>query len=588
MASYRKPTPRLNAQQVINILDSIDPNDSDIDAASTDEDPILSDADEVLQEFEQVDSSSDEQEPEPSTSSTKVLKKKSYFWTRQNFDPPETEFTGQLYTLPQDYEMPSPLHFFREFFTDDMVEELVANTNLYSVQKNNKCTNTNKKEVETFIGMFFRMGLARMAGTRCYWETDTRYSPVADVMSRNRFQLLLSTIHLVDNQQVSEEEKTDKLWKINPWLQKLRRNCLKVVPEEHNSIDEMMIPFKGKFSKIKQYIKGKPHPWGIKVWARTTPSGCLCDFEVYQGNRDRKEKSHLGVGADVVLRLCESLPSNIPGEQPFNYKITADNFFSGLPLVTSLQSVGLHYTGTVRPNRLPGSKLQTENEMKKKGRGSIDYNVERTSNIVAVRWFDTRAVTTISTYAGTEPINKVKRYDKSKKQYVQVDCPSVIKLYNEKMGGVDLLDCFLSKHTLRIRAKRWYIYIFWHTIRLMLVNAWLSYRRACTFLGMRKKDILNQRHFQAKVATLLIELHGQKRGRPSILAAEPVPKKRKHPQQVPDVAIRTDGYFHFPIKDEHRQRCKCCQQKTNTVCEKCFVHLCFTEQRNCFKAFHLN
>jgi hypothetical protein len=138
----------------------------------------------------------------------------------------------------------------------------------------------------------------------------------------------------------------------------------------------------------------------------------------------------------------------------------------------------------------------------------VDYNVEHSSNIVTVRWYATRAVTTISTYAGTEPLTKVKRYDKPKK-HAQVDCPSVIKLYNAKMGGVDLLDCYLSKYAVRIRAKRWYIYIFWHTIKLMLINAWLSYRRACTVLGMRKKDVLNQRHFQAKIATLLIELHGQ-------------------------------------------------------------------------------
>ncbi|KAJ8348384.1 hypothetical protein SKAU_G00269730 [Synaphobranchus kaupii] len=103
-------------------------------------------------------------------------------------------------------------------------------------------------------------------------------------MPRNRFQSLLSTIHFANNLTVSDEQKKDKLWKIRPWLDAFRENCLQIVPEEHNSVDEMMIPFKGKFSGIRQYMKGKPHPWGFKVWARTGISGIVCDFDVYQGS----------------------------------------------------------------------------------------------------------------------------------------------------------------------------------------------------------------------------------------------------------------------------------------------------------------
>ncbi|NAV92166.1 hypothetical protein FGF77_24480, partial [Salmonella sp. gx-f7] len=53
-----------------------------------------------------------------------------------------------------------------------------------------------------------------------------------------------------------QRQKKDKLWKLRPWLDSIREKCLLVVPEEHNSVDEMMIPFKGKFSSIKQYMRG--------------------------------------------------------------------------------------------------------------------------------------------------------------------------------------------------------------------------------------------------------------------------------------------------------------------------------------------
>jgi len=121
------------------------------------------------------------------------------------------------------------------------------------------------------------MGLVQMPGNRVYWENDTYYKPVAEVMSWNRFQLLLRSIHFVDNFCISDDQKKDKLWKIRPWLDKLRQNCQAVVPEEHNSVDEMTIAYKGRTSSIKQYIRAKPHPWGFKIWAQTTAAGILCD-----------------------------------------------------------------------------------------------------------------------------------------------------------------------------------------------------------------------------------------------------------------------------------------------------------------------
>lgn len=165
-----------------------------------------------------------------------------------------------------------------------MVQALADHTNQYSCQKNGSSINTDTKEIEQMMGMYLKMGIVQMAGVRMYWEADTRYSPVSDVMSRNRFQSLLTSLHFVDNLTVSDmEQNSDKLWKLRPWLDAFRQRCLQVVPEEHNSVDEMMIPFRGKFSSIKQYMRGKPNPWGFKLWVRTGVSGILCDFDVYQG-----------------------------------------------------------------------------------------------------------------------------------------------------------------------------------------------------------------------------------------------------------------------------------------------------------------
>ena len=71
---------------------------------------------------------------------------------------------------------------------------------------------------------------------------------------------LTSFLHLCNNLSVTLEEKGDKLWKLRPWLNELRNSFLAIpAEEEYNSVDEIMVDFKGKHS-IKQYIHGKPNP----------------------------------------------------------------------------------------------------------------------------------------------------------------------------------------------------------------------------------------------------------------------------------------------------------------------------------------
>ena len=124
--------------------------------------------------------------------------------------------------------------------------------------------------MEQVIGMFLRIGIVRMPGLRVYWDQETRYGPVADIMSRNRFQLLLTVIYFIDKICLCLKTKRRQISCGKcPRLTKVRSNCLQVTGEEKNAINEMMVQFKGRYSGIKQYMRGKPHLWGFKIWCRT-------------------------------------------------------------------------------------------------------------------------------------------------------------------------------------------------------------------------------------------------------------------------------------------------------------------------------
>lgn len=72
--------------------------------------------------------------------------------------------------------------------------------------------------------------------------------------------------------------------------------------------------------------------------------------------------------------------------------------------------------------------------------------------------------------------------------------------------GVDLLDSFVAKYKFPMKSHRWFIYIFWHTIALTVINAWLLYKQECKAINMPKREILNRRKFPAQLASALILL----------------------------------------------------------------------------------
>lgn len=103
------------------------------------------------------------------------------------------------------------------------------------------------------------MGLSGIVTAPSYkmcWSCATRYSSIADVMPRNRFQEIKSNVHFNNSSNMlpRTDPEYDKLFKTRPFLDAIRGNFLKVNPEEHNAIDQVLIPSQS-YNSIIQYIK---------------------------------------------------------------------------------------------------------------------------------------------------------------------------------------------------------------------------------------------------------------------------------------------------------------------------------------------
>ena len=70
-------------------------------------------------------------------------------------------------------------------------------------------------------------------------------------------------------------------------------------PGQNLCVDETLYPFRGH-CKFRQYMKSKPARYGIKYWAiGCVESGYLCDFKVYLGKADEKDKKAVKLGESV-------------------------------------------------------------------------------------------------------------------------------------------------------------------------------------------------------------------------------------------------------------------------------------------------
>ncbi|KAJ8940340.1 hypothetical protein NQ318_011323, partial [Aromia moschata] len=198
-----------------------------------------------------------------------------------------------LTQIVKDLSEVTPYNLFKLLITDDITEtHLFFQTNLYpqqNFQKNNKIYKpTDSAEINTFIGINLLMGMKQLPSYRDYWSTrlilhDPYISKLTTVHRRNsnnflRFGWLLSNVHLNDNNLMPGRNSNnfDKLYKVRPFLEKLRTNfkmCLNL--DKNLAVDESMIKLK--------YMPGKPVKRGYKVWMIANETGYCWDFDIYTG-----------------------------------------------------------------------------------------------------------------------------------------------------------------------------------------------------------------------------------------------------------------------------------------------------------------
>jgi hypothetical protein len=172
-----------------------------------------------------------------------------------------------------------------------------------------------------------------------------------------RFEQILRAVHFV-NLNDPNLNKTDRFHKLGIILPQILTNFRRVVaPGEFLTLDEQLMPYKGKLS-IKQYNPKKRGRFGVKSFIlMDCEHRYVLDILPYQGKSTAISNANwistYGFGGAAVLTLLKK------GYFMKSHRVILDNYFQSPVLAKALVLKKTYILGTVRKDRKFMPKFQS-------------------------------------------------------------------------------------------------------------------------------------------------------------------------------------------------------------------------------------
>lgn len=476
-------------------------------------------------------------------------------------------YTGGNPNVVQELQGQDPIAFFKHFIDDEVVTLLVTETNRFAAQNTaagaanrtksrmTKWVDTNNTEMQKFLGITMWMGLMQLPQLRDYWSTNMLYeNGIPKIMSRNRFEMLLSMFHICDNEQ--PRLPNDRLFKISNLLAILQPKFKEsYIPEELVCIDESNVPFRGRIH-FRQYIPNKRHRYGIKVFKLCVSGGYTWSFKIYTGKEERADDT--SVAEKVVTDLMDGLLDS-------GRTLYTDNWYTSVSLSKKLVARNTHLVGTLRANRKNNPPDVVKAKLKR-GEVVAQQNEDKT---VVLKWRDKRDILMLSTKHDDSLVSFVHRGQEIRK-------PATVVEYNHGKAFIDLSDQMAAYAPYVRRTVKWYKRLAFHLLTsTTVVNALHLYNKVNT----KKMGIIK---FKEAIIQSLVRPNTMPIDRPS-------PSRQKHLLKEAEGQKRVTRKRCSPCyKTMSRQRdaafARKNAKKVNTFCETCKIPMCLS----CFQKHEPN
>ncbi|XP_067123686.1 piggyBac transposable element-derived protein 4-like, partial [Centruroides vittatus] len=337
-----------------------------------------------------------------------------------------------------------PLAYFLLFFDLDIMTSIVTETNRFSMQQARASTDTwelvSMEEMFIFLTICIMEGILHKPDEKMNWSRNELFitPSFGKLMTKKRFLSIKKYLHFSNTDTFDPETHPNpKLNKIWPIIEKLHFKFSSLyTPEENITVDESLLLYKGRLS-WKQYIPSKRARFGIKFYNLCeSSSGYLWNFIIYTGKGTilNEKYKDMPLTTQIVLTLIDPLLGK-------GYCLTTDNYYTSPQLADHLVSCQTDFCGTLRVTR-----RDVPNEIQSKKLKKGETVAMKRGKVLIQKWQDKRTVTMLSTFHSPKMINTKTRSG------IEIIKPECVLDYNQRMGGVDLLDQHL--HDYPVTRKR--------------------------------------------------------------------------------------------------------------------------------------
>jgi hypothetical protein len=326
------------------------------------------------------------------------------------------------------------------------------------------------------------MGIKKEPARQHYWSKSEflKCSVITKVMSCRRWEAITRCVHLVDNAKVIRDNRQpgyDKLAKCRWFVEAFNKKATELYNHEsYITIDECIIPYKGKYCDIRMFLRNKPIRFSIKVWcAASSKSWYVSNMQVYMEKGTQMYKE--GMGYEVVTSLVRGLENRW-------HTIVCDNLFTSSRLFHDLFADGFWATGTMKMNRigLPRALGLHKGEIGK--RGALVLKMHRHRQMTAVSWQDSDLVSMLSTSKDAwHPNLNVLCREKGRRYRMVVPSTPIQREYEEFMRGVDVSDHLRTSYSIQMRSHKWWHKVFIFGFDQSIVNQYILYLERCSELS---------------------------------------------------------------------------------------------------------
>jgi hypothetical protein len=410
---------------------------------------------------------------------------------------------------------------------------------------------TDTHELLAFIGVHIYMGIDSLPQRRMYWQADTRHPTVAAVLSRDRFESL--TRHLTVSPPVASAAPRNPFTFVHAFLAALNHSFPRHWnPGRHLALDESMVSFRGR-SDIKQFVPGKPHPHGYKIWVLANENYML-QLQLYEGKAAAGPSIH-----DMVLQLTQHYRNN-------SHVLYIDTLFTSPTLVASLFNVGIRVCGSVKRNRIgmPSTAVLTPAHLLAIPRGA-HLQMQR-GDLTLCAWRDKRLILLLYNHIDPNLLTTMQRWGEDGAIY-QLGCPQAIRDYFHHARAVDVINQLHYSYLPGRKSRKCWTRLVWWLIDICILNAFR--------LWQVQHPAESHLTFRMQLAHELMEC----------LPANRRPQRGARGRPGAG-ALAMD---HYSILVSEDRDCLVCSEqpahrkRTNYVCAACQQHMCLGA---CFSSYH--